>query len=147
MAIPAVHIAPLGTNAWDASEVAGWLSGGSTKWVDGWHKCMCAWKSTKVDGKGGWWAQNLCTNWWKDRLRPLGPVCMLGPADVQMDGQMDGQSVEWWDRMGSQLWYRCWLWWRVFPNEFPWCKVPFREVGVWFSVVYGMSWWVVWNSL
>src|SRR5258705_6269483 len=33
MAIPAVHIAPPGTNAWDASEVAGWLTGGLMKWV------------------------------------------------------------------------------------------------------------------
>src|SRR5258708_21814816 len=61
-----------------------------------------------VDGTEGWWACKLCTNWWKDGIWPLGPVCMLGPADVQMDGWMDGQSVEWWDGMGLQLWYRCW---------------------------------------
>ncbi len=35
MAIPVVHIAPLGTNAVDAREMAWWLSGGSMEWVNG----------------------------------------------------------------------------------------------------------------
>ena len=46
----------------------------SMEWKDGGHK--------------------LYTNWWKERLRPLGPVCVLGHMDVWMEQMMVSDGME-----------------------------------------------------
>ena len=48
MAIPAVHIAPLGTNAVDAREMARWLSGGGSMVVSKIRRA-CAWNPMLVE--------------------------------------------------------------------------------------------------
>jgi len=55
------------------------------------HKVHNRKKSMNVDGTEGWWACKLCTNWWKDGIWPLGPVCVLGHPDVWNYRSVDGR--------------------------------------------------------
>ena len=74
MAIPAVHIAPLGTNAVDARGMARWLSGGGLMVVSsgmGLYRCMCMCVHKKSTF-GVLESPRVMEEWGEDGTRPGG---------------------------------------------------------------------------